>query len=178
MHKDAAMRLAALFAPEAQGPIQRDDWRDATVALLERLQRLLKPRSLPQHRRHFGVIKALLAHWPETHPFKPDDAEHLRAWLYVKAGYRRVRHIDVNIANPKELAIALALAETILRTAKVHGFPRVHEQALVIFLPKSIAWDKLSHKAFCELDQDVSDVIKAETGLDPDQVLKETEAAA
>ena len=137
-----------------------------------------KPRSVPQHRRYFAMIKAMFGHWPEAHEFQPDNPEHLRAWLQIKAGYREVHELDVDLDDVKAIAAAATIATVAMRQAGTYGFLRIHKGRLVLFLPRSIAFDKLSHKAFCALEIDIADIIKAETGLDPDQVLKETEAAA
>ena len=48
---------------------------------------LTRVRSLPDHRRFFGVIQAAFHQWNEGHPFQPTDAEHLRAYLLVESGY-------------------------------------------------------------------------------------------
>lgn len=137
-----------------------------------------KPRSVPQHRRYFAAIKAMFHHWPDGHDFTPDSPEHLRAWLQIKAGYREVHELDVDLDDAKAIAAAAMIASVAMRQAGTYGFIRLHKGRLVLFLSKSIAFDKLSHKAFCELDNAVADVFKAETGLDPEQVLQETEAAA
>jgi hypothetical protein len=47
-----------------------------------------------------------------------------------------------------------------------------------IFTPKSIAFDKLSHKAACQLYDEIGAVIETELGIKPDDLLRETEAAA
>jgi hypothetical protein len=56
--------------------------------------------------------------------------------------------------------------------------PVIHGTELVIWKPKSIAFNNLGHRAFCELNQAVDEILQAEIGLSGDQLLAETEAAA
>lgn len=46
-----------------------------------------KRRSIPQHRRYFGMIRAAYENWPEGHPLKPIDAEQVRWYLQLRAGW-------------------------------------------------------------------------------------------
>jgi hypothetical protein len=59
-----------------------------------------------------------------------------------------------------------------------HAWCRAHGQELHVCVPQSIAFDKLDHRSFCQIKNDVEEVIRVETGLDPDQLLRETESAA
>jgi hypothetical protein len=56
--------------------------------------------------------------------------------------------------------------------------PVIFADELVVWKPKSIAFGKLGHEAFCKLNDEIDAVIKEETGLEADQLLKEHEAAA
>jgi hypothetical protein len=49
---------------------------------------------------------------------------------------------------------------------------RVHNGVLVVFKPKSLRFDKLSHLAFCALNDAVADVIKAEMGVTVAELLE------
>lgn len=134
-----------------------------------------KPRSTDQHRRFFGVISALYSHWPESHAFQPDSAEHLRAWLLCRAGYRNVTtfHLEDD-AGPLTKLVPMIFATVLQRHAWCWG----KGNELYVCVPQSIAFDKMDHKTFCKVCDDVDEVIRLETGLDPDQLLRETEAAA
>lgn len=134
-----------------------------------------KPRSIDAHRRFFGVIAALYSHWPDKHPFQPDNTEHLRAWLLVRAGHHTVKtfHLD---GEADEFARLIPIV-TATMLGK-HSWCRARGNELHVCVPQSIAFANLDHQAFCKLNSDVDEVIRAETGLDPDQLLKETEAAA
>lgn len=134
-----------------------------------------KPRSPEQHRRFFGVIGALFHHWPEQHPFQPHSAEHLRAWLLCRAGYRYVTtfHCEDD-AGPLAKLVPVIFAAAL----KKNAWCWAKGNELYVCVPQSIAFAEMDHKTFVKVSSDVDEVIRAETGLDPDQLLKETEAAA
>lgn len=135
-----------------------------------------KPRSVEQIRRHFGIIRAAFIHWPETHPRQFSDAEECRAWLQMKAGAREVGAQIPLTGMSKERA--MMLAEAAIRGSGSYAMPVIHGDTLVVFKPRSIAFAKMPHAEFCALTDAVADVIRAETGMDPEILLRETEAAA
>lgn len=133
-----------------------------------------KPRSIDQHRRFFGVIAAAFHHWPEACTFQPDNAEHLRAWLLVKAKHRTIKTFHL----PGDASDSAALIPVVIATMlSKHSWAWAKGHDLFVCVPESIAFDKLGHQAFCALNDDVDAVLR-EIGLDPDQLLRETEAAA
>lgn len=134
-----------------------------------------KPRSVDQHRRFFGVMKAVFHHWPEDHPFRPDNAEHLRSWLLVRAGHHTVKTFYLNDDATETARLIPIVIATM--TGK-HSWCRSRGNELHVCVPQSIAFDKMEHAAFCKLNDDVDEVIRVETGLDPEKLLRETEAAA
>lgn len=135
-----------------------------------------KPRSLDQHRRYFGVMRAAFHHWPETHDRQFGDAEELRAWVQMKAGYREIAAQIPLVGINREKA--MLIVEAAVRAAGSYAVPVIHGDTLVIFKPKSIAFRSLPHPAFCDLNNAVDEVIKTEIGIDADTLLKETERAA
>lgn len=134
-----------------------------------------KMRSVDQHRRYFGMIRAVFHHWPEAHQHQFSSAEELRAYLQMKAGHREIGARIPIVGVNRERAVLLA--EAAIRAAGSYAVPILHGDTLVVFKPRSIAFGKLSHAAFCALNNAVDEVIRAETGLDPEQLLRETEAA-
>lgn len=141
-----------------------------------------KPRSLDQMRRFFAVLRAMFSHWPETSEFTPESEEHLRKWVLIKAGHRETTDVPVSFAEDQPgLTKLTALAiEGALKAAGAYAFIRPHpEGGLVrVFKAKSIAFDKLGQAEFNALNDAVETVYAQETGLDPEQVLKESEKAA
>lgn len=137
-------------------------------------------RSSPDHRRFFGLIAAAFHHWPEAHEFQASDAEHLRGWLLCKAGFCERTSVECALAydNPSAAKLVALACEGAMRASGGRGFIRVHRDHIVVFTPKSIAWDKIDQKVFNDVRDRVTAVIEQETGLEADRLLKETEAAA
>lgn len=123
-------------------------------------------RSVPQHRRFFGMIRAYFHHWPELHEFQPDNEEHLRAWALVKAKYRTVTEMTGNAK------------QCIVTDGSKYNWQISNGKNVWLVSPRSIAFDKLSHLEACQLFDDVSEVLEAETGLKTEDVMRETEGAA
>ena len=135
-----------------------------------------KPRSVEQHRRYFALISAAFHHWPEGHERQFSSSEELRKWLQMKAGHREIgASIPLTGINKDR---AMLLAEASIRAAGSYAVPVIHGDVLVVWRPKSIAFDKLEHKAACALFDEVAAVIEAETGVPADRLLKEHEGAA
>jgi len=134
-----------------------------------------KPRSVPQHRRYFALIKAAHSHWPETHRFKPMSEEHLRKWLQAKAGYATVRTVDTAGMDTQSAIVAVA---AMLAAADPMHFTSVTGARFHVIESKSINFDTLPHLAACALFDAVADTIKAETGLDPDKIMPPVRQAA
>lgn len=131
-------------------------------------------RSIPQHKRFFGVLRAAFYHWPEQAQFQPESEEHLRAYLLVKTGHHTLHNVQVNTSA---IELVLTTVRAALRAAGSYAFCETDGNDIKIFKPKSIAFHKLSSRAFNELNQKVEEVYR-EFGIDPDAVLNETERAA
>ena len=132
-----------------------------------------KPRSIDQHRRLFAVIAATFANWPERHPFQPQDAEHLRAWLLVKAKHSTVKTFYLD-GDAEEYARVIPIITASMMGK--HSWARAQGNALHVAVPESIAFDKLEHSKFCAINDTVDEIIRAETGLDPEALLTERAA--
>lgn len=135
-----------------------------------------KPRSIDQHRRYFALMRQVFEHWPETHPTQFADATECRKWIQMKAGHRDVAARIPLVGVKRERG--LMLAEAAIRAVGSYAVPVIHGDTLVIFKPKSIAFHRLSHLAFCELNNAVDEVIRAEADLDPAKLLEERKLAA
>ena len=133
-----------------------------------------KLRSPEQLRRYFALVRAAFHHWPEQHDRQFANAEELRAFLQMKAGHRVVGAQIPLAGMSKERA--MLLAEAAIRGAGSYAMPVIHGDVLVVFRPKSISFAKMRHEDFCKLSDAVEAVIRAETGLDPDQLLRERAA--
>lgn len=135
-----------------------------------------KPRSPDDHRRLFGLISKAFDNWPEAHEFRPDSAEHLRAWLLCKAGYRETVTIPLESDDAPALRLALAAVEAAIAYFAARGafaFVRPHGHALAVISAKSINWQTLDQKKFAPIREAVEEIITAETGTEASAFLKE-----
>lgn len=131
-------------------------------------------RSLEQHRRYFGVIRAALHYWPDTHEKQFEDEDDLRYWLQMKAGHREVRNrVSLKGLRRKD---ALFVAEAVIRGSKGYTVPVIHKKELVIFGPKSIAYANLGQAKFSELNNEIDALLQIEIGLTGEQLLNEYKA--
>ncbi len=142
-----------------------------------------KPRSPQQLRRFFAMLRAMYQHWPETAAeFQPESEEHLRKFVLIKAGHRETTDIPVTFAEdqPGLTKLTALSIEAALKAAGAYAFIRPHpDGGLVrVFKAKSIAFDKIGQAEFNALNDAVETAYAQETGLDPEQVLKQTEQAA
>ena len=94
----------------------------------------------------------------------------------MKAGAREIGAQIPLTGLSKERA--MLLAEAAIRGAGSYAMPVIHGDTLVIFRPKSISFARMPHSDFCRLSDDVCEVIRAETDIDPDEILRNTERAA
>lgn len=149
-----------------------------------------RPRSPADHRRFFAAIGAAFHHWPERHAFKPESAEHLRAWLLCKAGYHKVDVVEIpdDLLDdlPQDLQVVVlnilgAIVHKSIEVAKADdefAFERAHNNSIAVFKPRSIAFDNLDQKGFSTLREAVEEVIEGELGIKVEDLLRETERAA
>lgn len=136
-----------------------------------------KRRSIDQHRRYFALCKHAFDNWPEAQEFQPDNAEHLRKWLQVKAGYKTIQQIDTTRTDPQSMRIMQATLIAAMKATSDYAWTVVHRNRLYVVASKSIAFDKISHGEFCQLNDMVAEVIERESGIKVDDLMRETEAA-
>jgi len=134
---------------------------------------LHKARSLPDHRRFFGLISRAFHNWPEKHEFQPETSEHLRSWLLCKAGYRQATPIHMpDLATDHMRTLFRLSIEAAIAAADGFAFVVPYRDVVAVIKPKSIAWDKLGQAEFGAVRDAVSDVIERETGIAVDDLLK------
>ncbi len=132
---------------------------------------LSQQRSSDDHRRFFALVNAAFTHWPEQHDFKPDNAEHLRAWLLCKAGYRKTTMIETD-----EPAATVVAIEAAFRAADTYAFVRPYGDGVAVYSPKSLRFDKTDQKAFNAVRDEVSSIIESVIGVTAEQLLREKAA--
>lgn len=174
-------------------PDGREAASKAAAALLARIKRFVtpkacphcdckidfeNPRSTPQLRRYFAMIRAFHTHWPEAHPEQFDSVYNFRKWIQMKAGpeYREISSRYPINKMPKEVAVMLVKAG--IAAVDGYAYPTVHNGEIIIWKPKSIAYEKMPHLEFCKLSDDVAIAFEDQTGLRAKEVFKQTENAA
>lgn len=113
------------------------------------------------------MIRAAYDHWPDSHQFRPESEEHLRAWLICKAGYHTVQTIDI-ADNPNTAVVQVAAAYA--QAGKWH-FSKTAGTRLMVFAPKSMSFDKMPHHDACKLFDHIAEIIEAETDLRIDDIM-------
>jgi len=138
---------------------------------------IVKGRSGPDHRRFFALISAAFGSWPESHEYQPDSPEALRSWLTCKAGYRESTPIMLPDEASDHMKMLFRLGiEAALNASDKTAFVVPYRDGVAVIRPRSIAFDKIGQREFAEVRTAVEDVIKAETGLDPEALLREQAA--
>ena len=132
-----------------------------------------KPRSHIQHKRFFAVVAAAFDHWPEAHPFQPDTADHLRAWLLVRA-----KHCTIQTFEMSEDASEVARLIPVITAAMMgrHCWAKASGTTLHVCVPQSINYQTVGHQEFQKINDAVDEILRAEIGLDPDKLLTERAA--
>lgn len=134
-------------------------------------------RSTPQHRRFFAIIKAAYLHWPPSAEFRPRNADHLRYYLEMRADHCTVTTTArIRSADPEKV---YQLVRAFLKHSEDERlFADLDGDLLVQKRTKSISYEAMDSRDFSRLKDDVCDIIKAETGMDAELLLRETEKAA
>lgn len=123
-----------------------------------------KRRSVPDHRRLFALVRQAFDNWPEDHDFQPESAEHLRAWLVCKAGWREATAYD--LGDRADAAVVALALQAGIKAAKGVGFVKVHGRSVAVITPKSIDFRSMGQAEFGLLRDAITEIIKAEIGID------------
>ena len=141
-----------------------------------------KARSLPDHRRLFGLIKVAFANWPESHAFQPANEEQLRAYLLIKGEHARVATVEIPASyaeSPKERA---AFRDAVAGTSRALAGPsgyyelRVRSDAVEIITADSISFDAVGRREFGAIRDAVEATIELAIGVPAEQLLREQAA--
>jgi hypothetical protein len=138
-----------------------------------------KSRSRNQHNRLFALATAAYHHWPSSHEFRPKSVDHLRYWLTVEAGRFDVeKTIRVRSVEPDAL---LALLTAVMSTSKdEQQFVDLDGELITVRRAHSIKTtgaEAMPQREFSILCGEVESVLEA-NGMDPQQLLRETQSAA
>ena len=118
-------------------------------------------------------MKSAYHHWPENHEEQFTDETDCRKFLTMKAGWRDISS-KINLTGMREdKAILLATAILSGLPENCYARPVLHKGQIIVWIPRSIAYDKLSHLEMCALSDAVAEVIEAETGMKIDELMRE-----
>ena len=143
---------------------------------------LTKPRSLPDHRRFFGLVQKAYEHWPHAQDYQPPSAEHLRAYLLVAAGYHDTEFIAMPeecLGSPAIMALfrsAVEATHAAMSRRRGYSLTRVSAGGIEILTPRSINFETLSQKEFGPIREAVEEIITGVVGVSADQLLRERAA--
>ncbi len=133
-------------------------------------------RSLRHHRLFMAAIAQAWVNWPESHEFKPQSFDHLRAWLLCKARYCNITTHELD--SPHIAEVMVDVINQSLTQSSGYGFAVYSNNLVYVLTPKSIKWSKLPQKEFNKISQKVSDVLKAEIEMSLDDFKAEVGKAA
>lgn len=96
------------------------------------------------------MLEQAFLNWPEDADFQPDNREHLRAYLTVKAGHREIlgERLQHNVGDPLRMVDFIGRVLTRVRDRGGYAFAVEHNEAIVVMLPRSIDWDTLDQQEF------------------------------
>lgn len=141
-----------------------------------------KGRSVPDHRRMFGLLRAAFNQWSESHAFQPTCEEQLRAWALCQIGWTNVATVEIPTgyaASETERAMFRIAVEGACR---VFGGPggyhelRVGDSSLEVVTAKSIAFATVGRREFNRIREAVESVLEGALNVTADQLLREKAA--
>lgn len=129
-----------------------------------------RPRSLPQHRRFFAIVKQAFDNWPESHDRQFASSDECRRWLVAKAGYRdTVLDVPLVAVRPD---VIITIVSAALQACNPGAFAAVKGGRLLVVRAKSIKFSSMRPQEFGALCDDVAAVVERETGIVVDEALQ------
>ena len=125
-----------------------------------------RPRRRKPHSMMFAVIARAFENWPEKHEFSPENPEHLRAWLLVKAGYRSIFGESMNrLSSPLSMVEFVKAAMSRQRSCGGYSFVTDYNGSIVQLVPHSIAFHQLDEDQIRPIRDAVYQLIEQHTGI-------------
>jgi len=116
---------------------------------------VLQHRSHSQHGLFFAAMALAFDNWPDGHPFQPKDAEQLRYWLEIRAGWGS----SLLLRDPT------TAVEYMSNYWRDNMWAEQTEEGFVVHRAKSIAYSKMQKGDFVELVNRVDTVLQQEVGM-------------
>lgn len=120
-------------------------------------------RSKREHSTLFGVIRDIaFPNWPDRHPFKPADEEHLRAWLLIEVGH--TDELDVTDLCEGNPAVIAAVGKFFCHDRR--DFRLVNRgNRLLVKRPRTLQKDVIGVDVYRKVASAVYEIIAIETRL-------------
>ena len=134
-----------------------------------------KHRSAQEHNTLFGVIGMSFDQWPETHNFKPDDPDHLRAWLLIEANHCETFEVPSVLNSDPQSVAELG---KFFCGGKRHFRLRQHGDGIIIVRPKSLKKDETPVVEYRAVASRIYDIIEHVTTITPGVYKREKGKAA
>jgi len=137
-------------------------------------------RSIEHHGLLFSIIRKAFETWPERHEYQPQDAEHLRGWLLIRAGHSVEHMMECDISNKEALSAAM---QAVIFMGRAHQSTTPHYEKFItprgikVVLPKSINKD-VKKRDFEEISRRVFDVIEGVLGVEVETMKRAKEPAS
>jgi hypothetical protein len=143
-------------------------------------QKIPHPRNQARHNLLFAVLVPAFRHWPETHEFKPEDTEHLRAYLLAKAQHCTYSEIDIGDGTLPQITAGMAAFMNALPAAE-RGRPiffRQTKTGIRGYRAKSISYTKCSEESFKKVLDSVIEIIETTIGVKVEKLKAEASKEA
>lgn len=134
-------------------------------------------RSQAAHNHLFAIIASAWKLWPTDHPFQPEDPEHLRAYLLVKA--RHFDKLDVKCKSADAIGLKTQL-DAVIRAFCDGKPPLIHAYpwGLRVFKPRSISYAAADRKVFNAVSETVFEILEVTLGVKIEDLKREVRQEA
>lgn len=133
----------------------------------------MRQRSHPHHRLLFAVIQRAFENWPEEEKFQPEDAEHLRSYLLIKA--RHFKKLDLHCDNPDAISLEDQLRTIIETVADKPPLIHTFEWGVRLYWPDSISYAAADRQKFNAICEAVFQIISTKLGVSVEALKREAE---
>lgn len=123
-------------------------------------------RNYERHKALFGLLRPAFYYWPDpdVQEFRPNNTEHLRAWLLVKANWSESEDLKIS-GQSKKYAMITALAFMNRKRDKVAVDFEELPDGIRAFWPKSVAYNKCSEDQFKKVLTAVTEIVENIIGV-------------
>lgn len=110
-----------------------------------------------------SIVRRAFDNWPETHPFRPENEDHLYGWLLIEVGYSECQEVetdDIDLAKAVVKAI-FAISQREIHCMRIYGTPT----GVRVCVPQSAAYQNAGKRKFEQMRAAVYEVIETTLGV-------------